>query len=394
MNKLFKPEPAARQESLKELFNRRLQELRIPPTNVLDILQISYRTLNGILNGTQKMVDFTNLLKVADFLQMPKQQIVQMYVDELEKNFPRETAAITPEKVAFIKQNFDLVILKKAGFIKSIRDYEDIEAKIVKFFGLRSLLDYKRPPVDVAFSAGRVKPKNEINRTTWIKIAEDIFKELNNTYPYNREALVDYFPSIRWHSTDVKFGLLNVIKELFKIGVTVMYLPPLPSLHLRGATFSVNNKPCIAITDYRGFYPTLWFALIHELFHVIFDWEEIKNNSYHLSDPESEISSVQEKELEADNFAREYLFSKKKMSIVRPHLYNREYVKEFAHNNHVHPSFIYVFNAYDLGEDTAWKKAQKQNEDISNLVQPFEVNWDDPKPIAEHASSIKYRIYK
>jgi hypothetical protein len=388
----LKSEVSVQKEDLKELFNRRLRELNIAPTNVLDILQISYRTLNGILNGTQKTVDFTNLIKIADFLQLPKEQIVQLYVSSLEKNFA-EQVSTTSDKISFIKQNFDLVVLKKAGFIKSIRDYEDIEKKSVSSSAYVSIFDYKRPPVDVAFSAGRVKPKNEINRTTWIRIAEDIFKELNNPYQYNQQALVDYFPLIRRHSTNVQFGLLNVFKELFKIGVTVIYLPPLPSLHLRGATFSLNNRPCVVITDYRGFYPTLWFALIHELFHVIFDWEEIKNNSYHISDPQNEIVSVQEKELEANNFAREYLFSNKKMDALRPHLSDSKYVNEFALNNQIHPSFVYVFNAYDRREESAWRKAQKNNEDISSLVQPFDLNWADPRPITEYASSIKYKFY-
>jgi len=392
LNGLF-PTQTPQKEGLKQLFNRKVQAMNISPTNVLDILNIPYRTLNGILNGTQKMVDYTNLVKLAHFLQLSKEQVVQLYLEELEKNFPSDLSS-TPEKVEFICENFDLVSLKKAGFIKSISDYKDIEHRLTSFFGLKSILDYQKPPVDAAYSAGVLKPKNDLGRSVWIKTANDVFEELNNPYPFERKNLVDYFPQIRWHSTNVDKGLTNVINQLFKLGVTVIYQPSLPSLHLRGATFAVNEKPCIVITDYRGFYPTLWFALVHELFHAIFDWDEIKDNLYHLSDENTEKLSVIEKENEADSFAREYLFSKKKMESVRSFINDEEYIKEFAKNNHVHPSFIYVFNAYDLGSDkSAWARAKKKNPSIERLLNQMENRWNDPKPIREFVATIKYKFY-
>jgi HTH-type transcriptional regulator / antitoxin HigA len=395
LNRLFKPSEPQQKESLKELFNRRVQELGISPTNVLTMLNLASRTLNGILNGTQKMVDYTNLIKIAHFLQLPKEQILQLYIDEIEKNFPLDITS-TPQRIEFINENFDLVSLKKAGFIKSISDYNQIENRITSFFGLKDIFEYKRPPFDVAYSSGVIRPKNDLGRSVWVKTASDVLNELNNPFDYERKNLIDYFPQIRWHSTNVELGLTNVIRQLFKIGITVIYQPSLSSLHLRGATFSHNNKPSIVITDYKGFYPTLWFALIHELFHVLFDWDEIKNNSYHISDDGTEELSVIEKEKEANLFAREYLFSKQKMSDVKPHLYDVDYVKEFANNNHVHHSFVYVFNAYDLKNDrTAWAKAKKQNptSSMTNLLTPLENRWDNPKPIKEFVNSMKYRFY-
>lgn len=382
-------------ETLKDLFEGRVLELKIRPTNVLEILKIEYRTLNGILDGTQKRVDYTNLLKIAHFLQLPKEKIVRLYLESLEKNYPDEVAS-SPEKISFIKENFDLTVLKQAGFIDSLTDFDKIESKIVCYFGLKTIFDYKRPSSDVAFSAGVVQPKNELTRALWIRSAGNYFDEIENPYPYNRKALIDYFPNIRWHSTNVELGLINVIRDLYKLGVTVIYQPQLPSLHLRGATFSVADKPCVALSNYRGFYPTMWFALIHELFHVIFDWEEIRKNRYHLSDEEPEQLSVSAKEQEADSFAREYLFSKEKTTKIRPYLNDIEYVNEFAFNNHVHPSFAYVFYAYDAGKKDrmAWPRAKRHNPPMDSLLKSISNSWDNPKPIAEFVKSIKFNLYK
>jgi HTH-type transcriptional regulator / antitoxin HigA len=391
---IYEPIDSIPKENLKELFEQRMRDLNVSPTNVLDILKIQYRTLNGILNGTQKTVDLTNLIKIANFLQRPKEQIIKLYLDVLETNFPNETFS-SPGNFEFIKENFDLTVLKKANFINNIYEYSEIENRINSFLGLKSISEYTKPLADVAFSAGLIKPKNELTRSFWIKVANDTLKEIDNPYRYDRQTLVEYFPNIRWHSTNVELGFINIIKELYKLGITIIYQSPLPSLHLRGATFSVNGKPCIVLTDYKGFYPTLWFALIHELFHVIFDWDEIQSNNYHLTDEENEQMTIAERETEANDFARDYLFSKKKTEEIRPHLYNSEYVNEYAKNNHVHPSFIYVFNAYDIGhkDRNAWGRARNHNPNIDHIIKKIENPWNDAMPISDFVRTLRPKFY-
>ncbi len=364
---LIKPIESPIRESLKDIFNRRLIELQMSKTAAANLLEIESRTLNGILDGTLQRVDISNLVKVSNFLQISLQEIFILFSQSLEKNFPQLSKS-TSKSILFINQNFDVAALKKVGFIDSVSDYEQIEKKIVDFFGLRNIFEYKLPPMNVAFSSGVVKPKNNLSRDFWINVGMKTFYKINNPYSYQREALIKYFPEIRWHCTNVNVGLIEVMQSLYRMGITVIYQSRMKTdFHLRGATFSIDNKPCILLTDYRGFYPTLWFALIHELFHVLFDWDEIKKNKYHVSG-ELEQLSVQAKEEEADNFAREYLFSKEKSNIIRPHLKDVEYVKKFSKVNNVDSSFVYVFNAKDLNTSSAWALAQKYNQNFSKLL--------------------------
>ena len=111
--------PPKPKKSLRALFELRIHELNISTNVALDILGMQIRTLNGILSGSQKTVDFTNLIKLASFLQLPKERVMVLYLEELEKNFPDTTYA-TPEKIDFIKKNFDVSALKKVGLIESI----------------------------------------------------------------------------------------------------------------------------------------------------------------------------------------------------------------------------------------------------------------------------------
>ncbi len=384
---LFKP------QTLKDAYEKKLSDLNMTQTTAQEILGISYRTMNGILSGNQKTVDFTNLNKIAVFLQMSREEVVKLYLESLEKNYP--TTTISSDKINFIKENFDLAVLKKSGFIDSITDFAQIELKIISRLGLRSIFEYRKPPVDIAFSSGIFNPKNELTRSFWIQSAIMCFDEISNPYPYHREGLIKFFPQIRWYSTNVEEGLLEVIKNLYRLGITVIYQAPLPTLKLRGATFAMDDKPCIVLTNYVGYYPTLWFALIHELYHVLFDFSEIKLNRYHLTDDSNEQLPVKEREQMADNFAREYLFSNEKLRQIKRFLDDREYVERFSLENHVHPSIVYVFHAYESGIDNkrAWARARKYSPEITDCTSAIDIPWTNNEGIDDILKIRRQKIY-
>lgn len=386
-----------KEPTLRELFDKRLHELGITQTSARNLLGLERRTLNGILDGTQKRANYTGFQKVATFLNISIEEVIERHGALVERNFENENTPANKKK--FIRENFDLIVLKKAGFIDSLTDLNKIEERITSFFGFSSIFEYKKRSFDTAFSSGIVSQKNllrnSITRDFWLTSAKNLVVKLDNPYNYDRQELVKYFPQIRWHSTNVELGLINVIRELFKIGITVIFQSPLSTLHLRGATFSVNNKPCIVLTDYKGFYPTLWHCLVHELYHVLFDWEEIKNNSFHLSEDGSELFTIDEKEMEADEFARKYLFSEEKMQEVKHFIYDQKYINDVAKENSVHPSIIHIYYAFDNDkiDRMVWARARRFMPDIKKCVYHLENPWNNPKPIEEVAKKKKLEIY-
>ncbi len=383
---------ALKKESLKELFERKLEELKLSPTGLMAILNIPSRTVKGILDGTQNIIDVNNIVKIADFLQLPKEQVFKIYVESLQKKKPAVNGS--PEKIKFIKENFDLTVLKKAGLIESLTDYKHIEERITKRLGYKSIYEYKKPETDVAFSSGLFKPKNILTRLFWIKAAMCTLGDIENPYEYNRELLIKFFPQIRWHTMNTKRGLTEVIKSLYKIGITVIFQPPLQGLQLRGATFNINENPCIVLTNYKGFYSTLWFCLLHELYHVLFDWNDIKNDCYHLTDDDNDELTVQEREKEADIFAGDYLFSSDKLNAVKTRLNDPFYIKKVAENNHVDPSIIYAAYAFENNDDRkAWARTKRYSPDIINSIKEINYPWNDEKPIEEFVIEKKQEVY-
>ena len=334
---------------LRNKFEERISELGITKNQAVENLEISTRALDSILDGTIKQVDFISLLKIGQLLEIKFEEVSSLFAKAIAS---KHKVDLDKSQIrSYIINNFDLPVLKAAGIIDSIRDFEHIEQRLCRIFDVNSILDIDLDETGAAFSSGTRLPKNLNSRRYFISQSKYIFKLIGNPNTYSKEALVEYFPSIRWHSMDLENGLIKVIQSLYKVGVTVVFRPKIPKLNMRGATFAVDDKPCIVLTDFRGYYPTLWFALLHELFHVLFDWDDIQKKKYHLSIEGADPYTTESKENEANAFAREYMFSNENMEIASGKINERLFIREIAIDNQVHPSVIYANYAYDHSTD-------------------------------------------
>jgi len=366
INGVFSANSKSAYYPFNELFEQRLNYLDITKHQALKILGIDHKTLASILAGDSKKVDFVTILKLSDFLEISPNEIINKYF-QLVSNTHNETLTLA-KKRSFIVNNFNLPSLKKIGFIDSINDFDHIENRIVSFFGYENVFEYSKHKITAAFSSAQ-RATNKENLTFWYATACESLEKTPNPNEYDRQALIDYFPQIRWHSMNVENGLLLVAQALFQIGVTLIFIPKFTTdLHVRGATLSYKDRPCIVLTKYTNIYATLWFTLIHELFHVLYDWDEIRNEHYHIS---GETTSIKINEAEANNFARQYLFSDEKMDVVKPHIDEPRFVKYFAEQNHVHPSLIYAFYSYDLVGGNSYAKYNKYMPEFENLLERF-----------------------
>lgn len=365
------------------LFSKRIDELEITQSRAEALLGIEKKSLNNILNREAKRVDIITIIKLAQFLNLPVDDFVKVYLQELPSEQIGEIEKA--KKNNFIVQNFDLSQLYKRKFISSKTDYEAIEKRIITFFGLNSIYDFAKETVTPAFSRTK-RSSSDLMREFWVQSALSQFKLLENPNPYSREQLIDLIPKIRPYTKNIQKGLLTVVKALFSIGITVIYQESLPNISVRGATFIVYGKPCIVINDLHKRYPTLWFSLMHELHHVLYDFDEIQQVKYHLTgEPDLWL-----KEEKANDFAREYLFSKKRSKYIKPFINESVLVREYAEKSQIHPSIIYNFYMYD---SSSWGKFKKQIPDSSLAINNLNVNIWENESVEETTERLKKEIF-
>ncbi|RYE38620.1 MAG: ImmA/IrrE family metallo-endopeptidase [Sphingobacteriales bacterium] len=331
---------------LRERFESKLEDVNLSFNQFIESYEMNFRTTNAILDGVFKYIDPVSLLKVAAFLKLSSEDILKECISQM----PLDTRLQIEEskKKTFLLENFNLAALKKDGVINTLKDFEHIEKSILRTLGLKNIYDYTETEgITGLFSTVKCVEKDLRPKKMFKAKAIKISECLSNRNHYQVDNLKSFFPNIRAYSTDIESGLLKVIRELYKIGVNVVVHPALSSSRSRGITVQNEGNPTIVLTDYGKKYSTLWFALLHELYHIIFDWSDIIHNRIHVSDDDDKTV---DKERLANEFAREYMFPRTRMAAVTNKIHDPIAVKSYAAESNVHPSIIYDNYCYDHPE--------------------------------------------
>lgn len=359
--------------TLEQLLQQKLEKSGLNKTQFEKLAGIERKSLDSILSKTSKQTDINKLIKLGEFLDLSINDLLILHYHERPKEEIKELQESMD--ITFINKYFDLKTLSNLGFISKKDGLEDLKSRICNFFQLDSIYDYDKKLNDVLFSRTK-KTYSDKMKDFWIKSSYKYFELINNKNDYDRKSLIDLIPKIKPYTRNVENGLKTVFQALFNIGITVIFQPSLPKTQIRGATFVVNNKPCIVITDFNKNYSTIWFALIHELHHVLYDLDIITKTSYHLTG-EPDLFLLQEDR--ANEFASEYLISNEKMRYIEKLIHNKLMVSRFAEECQIHPCIIYSqfqWRQAELGNDY-WAAFKDQFPNISVVTKNLNIaNWN------------------
>lgn len=371
--------------SLRELFEQRIIELNITKSQAYDALEMDKKSVEPILDNEAKQVDTIKLLKIGEFLNLDVEKTIQLY---LNQNTAEKTKELNrTRKAKFIFENFDLAGLKKLGFISDIKNLAEIEERIVSFFGLKNIFEYKDENLArVAFSKSKISASDKL-RAFWIRTAYAQFETIDNPNEFDRDRLKQLISRIKPYSRNEKDGFFTVCKALYHAGVTVIFQRHIPQTQVRGATFVVKNKPCIIITDLFKRYGTIWFSLLHELFHALYHLDDIKTRSFHLT---GEADLWLDNEEEADDFARRYFLPDERYKFIVPSISNHFVVQKYAKEWDIHHCLIYNFYCYD--NPAYWPGYNKYDPGLDESVQKINAIPFNKETVSEIVLEIKNNL--
>ncbi len=359
--------------SLEDLLIEKLESSSLTKTQFEKLAGIERKSLDSIIYKTSKQTDISKLIKLGEFLDLDFDKLLILHYH----NRPKEEIGELQDSmdITFINKYFDIKTLSSLGFLDKKSELEELKNRICKFFGIKSIYEYDTTLNDVLFSRTK-KTYSDKMKDFWIKSSYKYFELINNPNEFDRRSLIELIPKIKPYTRNIENGLKTIFQALYNVGLTVIFQPSLPKTHIRGATFFVNDKPCIVITDYNKNYATIWFALIHELHHVLYDLEIIAKTSYHLTG-EPDLFLLQEDK--ANNFASEYLISEEKMRYIEKMIHNKVMVSRFAEQNQIHPCIIYSqfqWRQAEIGNEY-WGAFKEQFPNISLATKNLNIaNWD------------------
>ena len=359
---------------IRKIFDKKLDSYNISKTKALRLLNIDKDVFEQIINGSAKQPNLIHIVKIAEFLEIPINEFIEVV---LSNQSPENIRSIENARSAtFLLNNFDVKTLTKFGFFNKNSEADEMVSKVLMFFGFNTISDYELELNKPLYSSTKRNFSDKM-KDFWVKSAYQTFKVIDNPNDYDRNRLKDLIVKIKPYSQDVKNGLFTVCKALYNIGVTVIFQDYLSTTQVKGGTFIINDKPCVVITDFNKSYPTIWFTLLHELHHVLFDFDLIKINNFHLTG-DADLFLVEEK---ANSFARDIFMSKEKFNYIKNFIKNPYMVSKFAIENEIHVFFIYTFyvwyqdNLYNKKYYGVFNKFNPDYKEALNKLSPL--SWDD-----------------
>lgn len=290
-------------QNIRELLVKTMQENGISENSLADVLNIDRRALSKFIKEGADL-KFSQAILLMRFLGMNEEDFVSAYEETMSNDDdPNENKASV---LSYILEQFDITTLKRIGVIKKRSTIDSYEEQLKSFFGFKtSIFEYDsfiRHPALFSKSKHQIEEsKSRKMRDFWLKCAVYSFEKINNPYEYDKETLIEFMKHIQEYTVDVAHGFERVVMVLYRLGVTVLTQPYITNTGAFGVTMIIDKKPCIVITDMQKKYHKLWISLIHELYHVLNDYDLLVSASYHItSDVEPDLLFNEDK---ADKFA-------------------------------------------------------------------------------------------
>ncbi|MCY6958894.1 ImmA/IrrE family metallo-endopeptidase [Clostridium brassicae] len=326
-----------------------LEEKNINEEELSKILGVSKLYISELLSGKNKLTE-----DIAVNLEKVLPEIPASYWLNLENKY-REYLANECDKNNLEKFNLE-EIAKKFKFKEVFKglnwDLLKQANEMLKILKLNSFDDfndvYSNLQVDF-FEDGGEKEAIAI----WLNLCKEeaeLQTEDINGIEYSHEKLqqkLGLFKNIAYN-TNLNSTLISCRKLCNQLGIYFVELEAISNSKVRGALLTYNDHPAIFISRRFKSHDHVWFAIAHELGHLL---KHYNINEVLISLEEEQINN---KEMEANEFAREFFISKKSYNeFIEKGDFSSKSIELFSAKNRILPGILVARLQHDKYIDMA-----------------------------------------
>jgi addiction module HigA family antidote len=265
--------------------------------------------------------------------------------------------------VAWSKK-FPLSDLVKRNVMPSGLSSEQKAGFLLDFFKVRGPeeWDVQYGNITVAFRSSPAFTSNYESVVTWLRLAE-LRAEKIQTKPYNASSFKIALAGIKTLTNKEPHIFEPKMKKLCSdSGVALVMVSELPKTRLSGATrWLTTDKALIALSLRHKWNDYFWFTFFHEAAHIL----KHGKNDVHVDEGREDIPKTRH-EVEADNFAANFLISKSQYrEFVFKQIFTEASVKKFARDIGVAVGIVVGRLQHDHYIDYSW---------LNNLKAKFALN--------------------
>ena len=263
--------------------------------------------VNGRINLTDEMV-----LKLSIVFGTSTKLWLNLNQKYIEKKLEIEKRIRIDQECELVKK-IDYKFWVELGLVKATRITAEKVQELQRYFKVSSLsvLGQRDFLVQYRTSVSEVTDVNVINANAWVQTAINLGTQIE-VEPFDKKKLLEAIPEIRSMTVQNPKDFYPRLRALLaSCGVALVLLPNLKNCGVNGAVkWLGKDKVVLALNDRRKYADTFWFALFHELGHVLQQRikvllvSEIKKAGLETDD------LIQRLEAEADSFSQNTLIPK------------------------------------------------------------------------------------
>lgn len=171
----------------------------------------------------------------------------------------------------------------------------------------------------------------------WINLCESEVEIQNNDLSniiYDEKNLISslsLFKKIAYN-INIEQSLISCKKLLNKLGIYFVVCEAITNCKVRGVLTTYNNHPAIYISKRFKTHDHIWFAIMHEIAHLI---KHYNKNTINVS-YENDERSTDIKEVEANTFSRDFWINKEEYNnFVNEKDFSEEKIRKFAKKQNI-----------------------------------------------------------
>lgn len=252
------------------LIQRELDATGRTQADLADRMSISKKHLNQVIKGASLSPEFSLALERA--LGIDARLLLRMEAEWRAARLMEESLADLTQHTGWVRKFKDQDI--KRG-ITQVGDASVTRVeKLLRFFEVSDPAAYERTwlKLEASFKRSSAYKIDEHATALWIQLAVRQADEIAATAPEHDAAKLRLaakkIPGLTTKESRVAFVELQ--SALLEAGVILVYVEEIPETRVSGVSLWLpNDRPMIAVTGRYKFADSLWFAIAHEIAHVL-----------------------------------------------------------------------------------------------------------------------------
>lgn len=320
-----------------------LDEIHMNQKEASERLDVSQKHFSNLITGKTRLTEEVALKLEYIFTDIPASYWLNYEIKYQEKK-KREEMLLEAYDTDELKE-YSKIFKFDEVFSRMDWDLRKQAHEMLKILKISRFENFEKIYYDSDFKFTEKNGETE-SIIIWLNLAKELVEIQNDALDdidYKQYKLFGAMNKFKNQALDEDYetSIKNARKLLNEFGVYLVVCDALENSNVQSALTQYKNHPAILLTRRFITHDQIWFALMHEIGHLVKHYGSVDNIFITLDDELSEMGDVSIKEKEANSFARDFFISNDDyVNFINKNSFSKKNIIDFAQNQNVLPGVV------------------------------------------------------